>query len=73
MQSEDQTMTEEEIAQLISEVDQDRDGLIDYQEFLEMMQAKAAKKAEKNWNLNLKDIQTLNINRLMIQMKDQFY
>lgn len=41
-------MTEEEIAQLISEVDQDRDGLIDYQEFLEMMQAKAAKKAEKN-------------------------
>ena len=73
MQSEDQTMTEEEIAQLISEVDQDRDGLIDYQEFLEMMQAKAAKKAEKNWNLNLKDIQTLNINRLMIQMKDQLY
>lgn len=42
MQSEDQTMTDEEVNQLISEVDQNQDGLIDYKEFLEMMMAKKA-------------------------------
>ena len=40
LQSEDQTMTDEEVNQLISEVDQNQDGLIDYKEFLEMMMAK---------------------------------
>ena len=40
MQSEDQTMTDEEVNALISEVDQDQDGVIDYKEFLEMMMAK---------------------------------
>ena len=39
MQSEDQTMTDDEVNQLISEVDQNQDGLIDYKEFLEMMMA----------------------------------
>lgn len=43
MQSEDQTMTDDEVNQLISEVDQNQDGLIDYKEFLEMMMAKKAK------------------------------
>lgn len=43
MQSEDQTMTDEEVNQLIGEVDQNQDGLIDYKEFLEMMMAKKAK------------------------------
>ena len=40
MQSEDQTMTDDEVNKLISEVDQNQDGLIDYKEFLEMMMAK---------------------------------
>ena len=40
MQSEDQTMSDEEVNALISEVDQNQDGLIDYKEFLEMMMAK---------------------------------
>lgn len=40
MQSEDQTLTDDEINRLISEVDENRDGLIDYKEFLEMMKAK---------------------------------
>lgn len=30
-------MTDEDINKLISEVDQNQDGLIDYKEFLEMM------------------------------------
>ena len=33
-------MTDDEVNQLISEVDQNQDGLIDYKEFLEMMMAK---------------------------------
>ena len=37
-------MTEDEINQLISEVDQNQDGLIDYAEFLEMMLAKKGSK-----------------------------
>jgi len=37
LQSEDQTMTDEEVNRLIGEVDQNCDGLIDYKEFLEMM------------------------------------
>ena len=40
MQSEDQTLTDDDVEKLIAEVDQDRDGLIDYKEFLEMMMAK---------------------------------
>ena len=43
LQSEDQTMTDEEVNKLISEVDQNQDGLIDYKEFLEMMMAKKNK------------------------------
>jgi Ca2+-binding EF-hand superfamily protein len=43
LQSEDQTLTDEEINALISEVDQNQDGLIDYKEFLEMMRAKNSK------------------------------
>lgn len=43
MQSEDQTMTDDEVEELIREVDQNQDGLIDYKEFLEMMMAKKAK------------------------------
>ena len=37
-------MTDEEVNALISEVDQNRDGLIDYKEFLEMMLAKKNEK-----------------------------
>ena len=40
MQSEDQTLTDDDVNKLIAEVDQDRDGLIDYKEFLEMMMHK---------------------------------
>lgn len=40
LQSEDQTLTDEDVNALISEVDQNRDGLIDYKEFIEMMKAK---------------------------------
>ena len=40
MQSEDQTLTDDDVNKLIAEVDQDQDGLIDYKEFLEMMMAK---------------------------------
>jgi Ca2+-binding EF-hand superfamily protein len=40
LQSEDQTLTDSDINNLISEVDQNQDGLIDYEEFLEMMKAK---------------------------------
>ena len=40
LQSEDQTLTDEEISKLIAEVDENNDGLIDYREFLEMMRAK---------------------------------
>lgn len=40
LQSEDQTLTDDEINRLISEVDENKDGLIDYKEFLEMMRAK---------------------------------
>lgn len=40
LQSEDQTLTDEDINKLIREVDQNDDGLIDYKEFLEMMRAK---------------------------------
>ena len=43
MQSEDQTLTDDDVEKLIAEVDQDRDGLIDYKEFLEMMMAKNKK------------------------------
>ena len=39
-------MTDEDVNKLISEVDQNQDGLIDYKEFLEMMMAK---KNEKKW------------------------
>ena len=40
LQSEDQTLSDEEINKLIGEVDQNQDGMIDYEEFLEMMIAK---------------------------------
>lgn len=40
LQSEDQTLTDEDINKLICEVDENKDGLIDYKEFLEMMMAK---------------------------------
>ena len=40
LQSEDQTMTDDDVRALIKEVDANDDGLIDYQEFLEMMRAK---------------------------------
>ena len=43
LQSEDQTLTDDDVEKLIAEVDQDRDGLIDYKEFLEMMMAKNKK------------------------------
>jgi len=33
-------MSDAEVNQLISEVDENQDGLIDYKEFLEMMKAK---------------------------------
>lgn len=36
-------MTDDEVNALISEVDQNQDGLIDYKEFLEMMMAKKKK------------------------------
>jgi len=36
-------MTDDEIEKLISEVDVNKDGLIDYEEFLEMMIAKNKK------------------------------
>lgn len=40
LQSEDQTLTDEEAFKLIKEVDNNDDGMIDYTEFLEMMKAK---------------------------------
>ena len=40
LQSEDQTLTDDDITQLIKEVDLDQDGQIDYKEFLEMMRSK---------------------------------
>ena len=40
LQSEDQTMTDEDVSALIKEVDANDDGLIDYAEFLEMMKAR---------------------------------
>ena len=40
LQSEDQTLSDEEVNALISEVDSNKDGLIDYKEFLDMMRAK---------------------------------
>jgi len=40
LQSEDQTLSDEEVNALISEVDQNKDGLIDYAEFLQMMRSK---------------------------------
>ncbi len=39
-------MTEQEINELISEVDSNMDGLIDYKEFLNMMMAQKQKKEE---------------------------
>ena len=44
MQSEDQTLTDADIDKLIGEVDSNQDGMIDYQEFLEMMIAKNERK-----------------------------
>ena len=44
LQSEDQTLTDEEITALIDEVDSNKDGMIDYKEFLEMMMQKHSKK-----------------------------
>ena len=44
LQSEDQTLTDEEITALIDEVDENKDGMIDYKEFLDMMRDKNAKK-----------------------------
>ena len=46
LQSEDQTLTDEDITKLISEVDQNQDGMIDYEEFLSMMMAKNEKKKD---------------------------
>lgn len=40
LQSEDQTLTDDDINNLIQEVDENQDGQIDYQEFLEMMRVK---------------------------------
>mmetsp|Transcript_40311 Transcript_40311/g.61513 ORF Transcript_40311/g.61513 Transcript_40311/m.61513 type:complete len:176 (-) Transcript_40311:66-593(-) len=40
LQSEDQTLSDDEVNALISEVDTNQDGMIDYKEFLEMMRAK---------------------------------
>ncbi len=44
LQSEDQTLTDDEINALISEVDTNQDGMIDYKEFLEMMRSKNSKR-----------------------------
>lgn len=50
LQSEDQTLTEDEINGLIKEVDTNQDGMIDYREFLEMMafKKKKTKKMDDN-------------------------
>lgn len=37
LQSEDQTLTDADVAKLIQEVDNNKDGIIDYNEFIEMM------------------------------------
>jgi calcium-dependent protein kinase len=37
LQSQDQTLTDDEINNMISQVDENQDGMIDYEEFLGMM------------------------------------
>ena len=43
LQTQDQTLTDDEISNMISQVDENQDGMIDYEEFLGMMMGQMKK------------------------------